>query len=211
MRHGWFGGDGGAAQAQRRMDLQIMIAEMRGYWESLRDGAALPSRAEINPRGIRGALSGAFLVEQIAPQSGRIRIAGQNFTDLLGMEARGMPLSAMFDPPARAAFGPLLAQVFDARAIVDLQLDCETGIGRPPIIGRMILLPLAECAHRGRAVMGCLALSGEVGKAPRRLSLRGHRSERIGGPPCDSNQPDVFAVKETAKARPYLRLVDLGR
>lgn len=213
MRQGWFGGgsDGGEAQAQRRMDLQIMIAEMRGYWESQREGTTLPARADLDPRGIRGALSGAFLVEQIAPQSGRIRIAGQNFTDLLGMEARGMPISAMFDPAARAAFGPLLAQVFEARAIVDLQLECETGIGRPPLIGRMILLPLAECPNRGRAVLGCLALSGEIGKAPRRLSLRGQRSERIGAAPRSPSPSEAFAIKETPKARPYLRLVDLGR
>lgn len=210
---GWFGGgsDGREAVAQRRMDLQIMIAEMRGYWEAMRRADSLPARAEIDPRGIRGALPGAFLVEQITPESGRLRIAGQNFTDLLGMDARGMPLSALFEPLSRAAFTPLLAQAFQARAIVDLQLDCETGLGCPPVMGRMILLPLTECAGRGRAVLGCLALSGVIGRAPRRLILRGQRCEAIADMPRSPLPPGGFAVKDSPKARPWLRLVDLGR
>lgn len=210
MRDGWDGiNSGDSPEARRRRDLHPMIAELRSAWERLRPTDGLPAVHRIDPRGIRGALPGAFLLRQIAPQQGRLEIAGQNVTDLLGMEARGMPISALFDPLSRLAFGPLLAQVFAGEIIADLRLDCETGIGRPALSARMILLPLADCPNRGRNLLGCLALSGSIGQVPRRLNLRAQRSERLNHP----MQPRVpsFAVKDHPKARPWLRLVDLGR
>ena len=94
--------DGGEAA------MRAMLEEVRAYWQGLRVGDALPLRDQIDPRGLRGALHGAFLIERIAPGIGRLRIAGMNFTDLLGMDGRGMPLSALFDPMSRARLGTLL-------------------------------------------------------------------------------------------------------
>lgn len=245
MALGFFGksgggaGDGGMPPA---FALNAMIAEVRGYWQALRQGADLPPRAAIDPRGIRGALEGAFLVERIAPGMGRLRIAGMNFTDLMGMDARGMPLSALFDPMGRARLGAQLEQVFLRPAVLDLQLDCETGLGRPVLRGRMILLPLAGNGARGEAALGCLALAGQIGRAPRRLTITASRLECITpespdlrrpaarlapdvlgpglGAPADqmadmtrafAEAPATYEVKQNAKAKPWARLVDLGR
>lgn len=202
--------------------LTAMIAEVRGYWQALRRGATLPARADIDPRGIRGALEGAFLVERIAPGMGRLRIAGMNFTDLMGMDARGMPLSALFDPLGRARLGAQLEQVFLRPAVLDLHLDCETGIGRPALQGRMIVLPLASADGRGDCALGCLALAGRIGRTPRRLMIRCSRLEPLtpdaaAAPPSPAApafaEPPApeFAVKANPKAKPWAQLVDLGR
>lgn len=259
MALGFFGksgggaGDGGMPPA---FALHAMIAEVRGYWQALRQGAELPPRAAIDPRGLRGALEGAFLIERIAPGMGRLRIAGMNFTDLMGMDARGMPLSALFDPMGRARLGTQLEQVFLRPAVLDLTLDCETGLGRPTLRGRMILLPLAGNGARAETALGCLALAGQIGRAPRRLTITASRlecitpespdlrrpsarltaSERLapetlapgadrpGKPevaqPADqaagmarafAEAPAAYEVKHNAKAKPWARLVDLGR
>lgn len=217
------GGKGGTPPGGMPPDfaLHAMIAEVRGYWEGLRRGPLLPPREAIDPRGIRGALQGAFLVERIAPGIGRLRIAGMNFTDLMGMDAHGMPLTALFDPMGRARLGTLLEQVFQRPAILDMQLAPESGLGRPPLKARMILLPLDGTGARAETALGCLALSGDVGRCPRRLQILTARSE-----PLSPESPDLrsaearltafaepkaaFAVKENAKTKPWLRLVDLG-
>lgn len=215
--------------------LTAMIAELRSYWEALRNGPALPDRAAIDPRGIRGALQGAFLVERIAPGMGRLRIAGMNFTDLMGMDARGMPLSALFDPMGRARLGAQLEQVFQRPAVLDLHLECETGIGRPALRGRMILLPLAGNGDRGECALGCLALAGQIGRTPRRLIIQSSRLECLTPESPDLRRPadrvipapaasalsrqpafaeppaPAFGIKANAKAKPWARLVDLGR
>lgn len=229
MALGFFGNgkgrDGSADAAQADLEMTRKLQEVRGYWESLRRGRDLPERADIDPRGISGALDGAFLLERIAPGTGRLRIAGMTFTDLLGMDARGMPLSAMFDPISRARLSILMEQCFQRPNIQTLTLGSDSGLGRPPMKGKMILLPLSGDGSRGEMVMGCLVVSGEVGRAPRRLVLESAATE-----PCTPTKPDLssptarveaaltvqaakvqqpFAVKPTAHSRPYLRLVDL--
>ena len=64
---------------------------------------AVPMRSDVDPRGIERSLEHAFILERIAPQMARFRLAGMHLTDLMGMEVRGMPTTALFAPAARAA------------------------------------------------------------------------------------------------------------
>ena len=50
-------------------------------------------RAGLNVRQLVSALEQVFLIEQIAPNHGRIRLAGMALCDLLGMDPRGMPIT----------------------------------------------------------------------------------------------------------------------
>ncbi|MEC9102783.1 MAG: PAS domain-containing protein, partial [Pseudomonadota bacterium] len=72
------------------------IKEVEAYWQAIRAGRLVPRRSDIDPRGIERALEFAFVAERIATGLGRLRIAGSHLTDLLGMEVRGMPLTAFF-------------------------------------------------------------------------------------------------------------------
>lgn len=196
--------------------MQAMLQEVRGYWEGLRQESALPARAAIDPRGMAGALSGAFLIERVAPGLAKLRIAGMSFTDMLGMDARGMPLSALFDPVGRNRLTGLLEQVFQRPAQAELHLRGETGLGRPELAGRMILLPLA--ADEGREMaLGCLAIAGKPGRQPRRFAISHARAEPVVQPDLrapaarlfDLAEPPAFPVKPTPSAKPWLQLVDL--
>lgn len=211
-------GHGGSGRDEPPSACAAMIAEVRGYWQALRRDGALPQRADIDPRGIAGALCGAFLVERIAPGVGRLRIAGSSFTELLGMDARGMPLSALFDPMARGRLAVALDQCFLRPAILDTQLTAETGLGRPALTGRMILLPLASDGTRAETALGCLALSGTVGRQPRRLIPGALRVDPVDPATPDLRKPALrmleaagpqFAVKPTRSGTSYLQLVDL--
>ncbi|WP_151720436.1 PAS domain-containing protein [Gemmobacter serpentinus] len=162
---------GKTSRAAQDAQLRAMTEEVRAYWEGLRRGGDLPERSQIDPRGMEGALRGTFLAERIAPGVARLRIAGMNFTDLLGMDARGMPLSALFDPMSRARLSVLLDSCFLRPAVLDLALGCEMGIGRPDLRARMILLPLAGDGSRGEMALGCLALADQIGRQPRRLVI----------------------------------------
>ena len=231
------GGDGTDTRLAQDQAMQQMLAEVQAYWEGLRKGKDLPRRAMIDPRGMRGALQGTFLAERIAPGVGRLRIAGMNFTDLLGMDGRGMPISALFDPMSRARLSSLLDTCFLRPAILDLTLGCETGLGRPDLRGRMLLLPLGCDDGRGEMVLGCLAMAGQIGRQPRRLTIEAASCTALelprltaisplrdledlaANPPMTLPEvtdfapihPPKFAVKPSAKARSYLKLVDLGR
>ena len=207
-----------------------MLAEVRAYWEGLRVGAALPSRDEIDPRGIAGALENTFLLERVAPGIARFRLAGMQLHDLMGMDLRGMPLSSLFEPLARNRLAEVLEGVFAGPGTLEIRLEGERGIGRPALEARMLILPLTAARGEVGLAIGCLALHGALGRAPRRFAIAGVTGETIARHlpdrrPAQAAQPDrrhseasPQGLAETAavftpvfprppRGKPHLRLV----
>ncbi|HEX9856966.1 MAG TPA: PAS domain-containing protein, partial [Paracoccaceae bacterium] len=174
------GGDGVAGAGTHH----AMISEVRAYWEALRHGPRLPLRAQIDPRGIEGALEGAFILERVAPGIARFRLAGMQLVELIGMEVRGMPVSALFDPTGRQRLASGLEQVFTSPAVLDLRLEAERGIGRPSLTARMVVLPLRRDSDGADLALGCLATEGEIGRRPRRFFIANAMIEPL--PTADS-------------------------
>lgn len=153
------------------------IREVEAYWQGLRAGRLVPHRSEVDPRGIERSLEYAFILERIAPGLARLRIAGSHLSDLMGMEVRGMPLTAFFTPEARNRVADCLEQVFDGPATAELTLTAERGIGKPAIDARMILLPMKSDLGDLSRALGCLSTQGVIGRAPRRFEVV---SEKVG-------------------------------
>lgn len=158
-----------------RMDQQgaigrRVVQQLRAYWEGLRRGRDVPARAEIDPRGIDGALEYAFILERVAPGMGRFRLSGMHLTDLMGMEVRGMPLTALFTPEARRRIADATEAVFQGPAVAELMLTAEAGIGKPPMTARLLLLPMKSDMGDVTRILGCLVAEGAgIGRTPRRF------------------------------------------
>lgn len=171
------------------------VREVEAYWEALRGTRLMPARAEIDPRGIAGALEFAFLLERIAPGAGRIRLAGTHLSDLMGMEVRGMPLTALFQPSARQTVADALEQVLQRPSVMTLAIEGERGIGRGKLIGQMLLCPLKSDLGDPSRVLGCLQTEGPIGRAPRRFDVLGtserpiHAAESDGVTPAETLPP----------------------
>lgn len=186
-----------------------VLQEVRAYWQALRVNSALPRRDQIDPRGIAGALESVFLLERIATGHARFRLAGMQLTDLMGMEVRGMPLTTLFDPQARARVTEALEPVFATPSGLELWLEAERGLGRPPLEARMLLLPLTGSQGEPSLALGCLAVQGAIGRAPRRFTVAGMVREPFAVPDL---QP-AFAESAVAylppppRGKPNLRLV----
>lgn len=186
------------------------LQQVRAYWEVMRHSGRLPRRDDINPRGIASALENVFLVEQVAPNHGRLRLAGMALSDLLGMDVRGMPVTALLEPVARARLSEALGGLFRGEHILDLWLEAERGIGRPPLMARMLILPLIGSQGEPDLALGCLCTKGQIGRAPRRFAISRLMREALPvSAVCDMAQafcepPQDF---QAPKGRPNLRLV----
>ncbi|WP_068111551.1 PAS domain-containing protein [Tropicimonas marinistellae] len=152
-----------------------MIGSVETYWDSLRGDRRMPTRSEIDPRGLDRALSRCFILERLAPTVARFRLAGTHLNDLLGMEVRGMPLTAMFLPDARKQVSDALEQVFDSPARALLTLSGDRGIGKPPMDAALLLLPLMSDLGEVTRILGCLPTLGPIGRTPRRFTVRQSR------------------------------------
>lgn len=165
-----------------RMDMRFpVINEVHAYWEALRNGRPLPLRSEVDPRGIERALENAFVLERIAPGMARFRLAGMHLNDLMGMEVRGMPLTAFFTPKAREEMTRVLEAVFSGPEIVELTLTAEIGIGKPAIEGKLLILPLRSDLGDITRALGCFATIGAVGRSPRRFEITSVKTTKIRG------------------------------
>ncbi len=149
---------------------QPVLSQVEGYWDGLRNGRAAPSRAEINPRGLEGALPHCFIVERIAPGLGRFRVCGQHVNTIFGRDLRGMPFGLLFVPDARDRLEELLESIFAVPAIVDCVLEVP---GSGPK-GAMRLLPVRDDLGRITRVLGCLCLETTLGPKPMRLTITNH-------------------------------------
>ncbi|MGP3697048.1 PAS domain-containing protein [Rhodobacter sp. NSM] len=197
------------------------IPLVRGYWQELRrrSGGALPRRADIDPRRIGDALTCAFLAERIAPGMARFRLAGMHLADLIGIDVRGIPISTMFDFESRARLAEVLAQVFTGPGVGEVWIESAGTLGRQPLTGRLLLLPL-RAEEELPLIFGCLVTEGEIGRAPRRLSITRSAVEMLdtapaGKPALRIHLPDFAAAgfdpapppPRAKPGRSHLRLV----
>ena len=157
------------------------LSQVEGYWEGLRSGRLMPARSEVDPRGISGALEYAFILERVARGIGRFRLAGTTFSALMGMEVRGMPLTALMTPDSRPLATEALEAVFDTPAVIRLALEGEAGVGRPALAGQMILLPLRSDLGDITRVLGCLVTDGQIGRTPRRFAITDQHRRALTG------------------------------
>lgn len=149
------------------------LRRIESYWETLRAGRITPLRADVDPRGMSGALDAAFALERIAPRVAQFRVAGRRFSDVMGIEFRGMPLSACFLPEARGPLGEALERLFDTPAILRGTFLSPSGFGRPALTADIVLLPLADDRGQITRALGGIALSGRLGRTPRRFEIVG--------------------------------------
>lgn len=167
-------GDGGVVirlGAGHGRSASLICAELRAYWDGLRQGRAVPDRTEVEPRGLRGLLDYAFILERIAPGAARFRLAGRHLVDLMGMEVRGMPLCSVMNPSSRGRLSDVLETVFKAPQIAELRLEGQGGFARPPLSGQMVLLPLKSDLGDVSRALGAMVIEGEIGRAPRRFDI----------------------------------------
>lgn len=190
------------------------LAELRGYWEALREGNAPPLRARISPRGIAGILEQAVMLERVAPGVARVRLAGMAVNDLMGMEVRGMPLTAMFAPASIGRISDGLEALFAGPAILDAEIEAERGFGRPRLEARLMLLPVCSVPGVCDLALGAFALRGEPGRPPRRFAVSRLLREPLmpEGPlrrPAAVPMPAGHAPRlaDPGRPRPLLRLV----
>ncbi|WP_371931700.1 PAS domain-containing protein [Roseovarius sp. MMSF_3305] len=189
----------------------------------MRKGHAVPRRTDIDPRGIESLLENAFIAEKIAPGLARLRIAGTHLSDLMGMEVRGMPLSAFIAPEQREALAELMIEVFDRPAIVKINIESPAAIGRNALKGTLLLLPLRSDLGDTSRALGCFLTDGLIGRTPRRFNIISHSVEAVSEPESAELVTKVEKVREKGFAetkvpfdakpqkhpseRPYLRLV----
>lgn len=190
----------------------LILRSLEAYWQALRDAQRLPARNDIAPHQIDHALPNAFILQRVAPGTARFRVAGQKLHELLKMDARGMPVSTLFMPEARARAQDLVEASFSGPAIVSIPMTSPGTILRPATNATMLLLPMRDNAGNPTRILGGLVTDAPIGNRPRRFMIPDDariRQEPIGVQLATTQLiPRIPVLKEKPDAiRPALRLV----
>lgn len=172
------------------------LVKIESYWREVRGNRLVPTRADIDPRGLSGTLAQAFVLERIATGLARFRISGSHVIDLMGLEVRGMPLSTIFLPEARQTLADALEAAFDDPSIIRFKLSAETGFGRPALQGSMVLLPLRSDLGEISRILGGVEMEGDLGRAPRRLKIDHQARQGLTG--LGAPEANQFGFREGA-------------
>ncbi len=167
------------------------IDKIERYWNSVRGKRLVPSRCEVDPRGLDGVLGHAFILERITGGLARFRIAGTHLTDVAGLELRQMPLSALFLPGSRQVLSEALEAVFEEPAVVRMAITSPSGFGRDPLVGELILMPLRSDLGDVDRVLGGLVFDGRIGRTPRRIEIAHQTRKSLTGFAGPAHKDDV--------------------
>jgi hypothetical protein len=90
--------------------------ELYSYWASLRKGARLPGREDINPRDFKRLLPTISLIDVIRePLDFRLRLAGTGLYSVYGREITGRALTEVYNSAAVEYWRDELAKVVEER------------------------------------------------------------------------------------------------
>lgn len=155
------------------------LSELERYWSSLPKTRGVPARKDVDPVAMAGLLEDSFILERVAPGVARIRVAGRNMAKLIGMEPRGLPLTALFIPTSRAAMAGYIESAFTGPSIVELPLEAPRAVGQPKLDGKILLLPLRDDHGRISRMLGVLVMSGRRGAGGRRFVIADTSAPRV--------------------------------
>ena len=182
------------------------LQELESYWASLPRTRGVPRRKDVDPVAMSGLLEDSFILERVAPGVARIRVAGRNIGRLIGVEPRGLPITAAFLPQSRAAMGQHLEAAFTSPGLVELTLEAPRAIGQPRLQGKILMLPLRDDHGRISRLLGVLVMSGVRGLGGRRFVIADTtpaRFEPIVGLHAVPKKANLHSVPFTAQ-RPSL-------
>ena len=166
-------------QPEPSRQISVLMA-LESYWRGLAASGEVPDRGAVEPRDIGPCLRHCFAATIVAPGLARIRFAGQELEHVFGMDVRGMPMSALFDPGSRVRLHDALERVAAEPSIIELPLATDQGFLRRTLPGRMSLLPLRDETGAITRILGAVIFDGKsVTRGPAQITIPGNGAFRI--------------------------------
>ncbi|UWQ97968.1 PAS domain-containing protein [Rhodobacteraceae bacterium S2214] len=171
-----------------------VLTRVEAHWQDMRKGSALPNRVDMTPGPLSDSLAHCFTLERVTPSVARFRVAGRAIHQILNLEPRGMPISALFTPMGREMVAPIIYDVCEGPEISEIPLVAPRGLGRSPLRGRMLLLPLKHDGEAVNRIFGAIVIDGRAGRRPLRFEFDSEQSLR-----SEPVQPVIRTVHEILK------------
>ena len=210
-----------------RVEGERILLQAEAHWEKLRSGDPIPAQGDVPDAHFDDMMAHCFVLERVAPTIARFRIAGKHVTELMGMDARGMPLSVLFSATGRDDLAQVMQPVCDGPEVAEIPVTATRGLRRTVMRGRILLLPLRDRNGKVSRIFGTMVFDGPLGRQNIRLDMDKSvplRCKRLtpmirtisemkaaavdlDTAPSETTIAKVMAPLPARSARPYLQLV----
>lgn len=150
---------------------EAILRRFDSHWHTSRGSRTVPSRADLNSGILENTLSHSFFLERVTPTVARFRVAGQAIHTHLGMEPRGMPISAVFTPAGRQMLAPLIYDVCENPAIVEVPLIAQRRFAFGSIRARLLMMPVRTIDREINMICGAMVMDGSGGSRSLRFDI----------------------------------------
>lgn len=134
--------------------------EMFAYWASLRRGAGLPARVDLQPSNMKRLLPTVSLIDVVKePRDYRLRLAGTGLYGVYGREITGKTLSDVYNTAAAEYWRRELDKVVDERR-PGVGVHSLAWRGAPHMSILWLRLPLASNGKDVDMILGYDAVVG---------------------------------------------------
>jgi hypothetical protein len=172
------------------------------YWNALRNGRPLPRRRDVDPAQMRAVLPHIMLIERLRTEEFIFRLAGTSVCQAFGRELRDHSLLSLWDVAHRGVISVALSGSLKNASPLLLRFRGHA-IGRRPLPGELMLLPLLDGSGQASRLLASLAFARDpLGpKAFTRLELL--RAETV----APSRDRVELTLTAPPAPRPILSLV----
>jgi hypothetical protein len=126
------------------------------YWNELRGNRLAPKRFEIEPSCISGYLPDTFILERIADEKVRFRLAGSRISEAFGIEFRGANLFDLFDGGDSEILQRQVSRITAQGAVGVFLISADNGSGLSTTF-EVLLLPLVHTHNTVDRFLGSIA------------------------------------------------------
>jgi len=171
-----------------------VLSNIERDWRQMCGPELRPSHVALDMLQMDDTLPHAIMLKRTGPGSSRIRVAGQKVHDLYRSDLAGRRFETLFGDATSETVAELVEAAFTLPAITSFGVQAQRSLGRRPVRGQVILLPMRDPLGDITRLLGAIVTDGTP--CPRHLRFEIDNTQPIR---CDA-QTEVM-MKASAVLR----------
>lgn len=152
-------------------DASLILTSLERDWREMCGNELRPSHAGLDPLRMEDALPFAFVLKRTGPGASRLRVAGQKVHDLFFEDLAGRNFASLFGPGSADTAAELMEAAFTLPAITSFSVVAKRSLGRRPVRGQVILLPMRDPQGDISRILGAVVTDGTACPHPLRFEI----------------------------------------
>ena len=149
----------------------LIISSLEQEWREMCGNELRPSHAGLDPLKMEDTLPFAFVLKRTGPGASRLRVAGQKIHDLFFEDLAGRNFASLFGPASAETAAELMEAAFTLPAITSFSVVAKRSLGRRPVRGQIILLPMRDQQGEVSRILGAVVTDGTACPHPLRFEI----------------------------------------